>query len=138
MTVVRAWVGVTDDDWYRFLAARPTVTEVDFWQPSGGHEFHVLAPGEPFFFKTHYPHNKVVGGGFFSDSARLRVSEAWDLFGQANGADSIEQMRTRIGCAPRHENGRSFDSAAPLKTWPTLRAHLTRCGTSTTSPGRLS
>lgn len=79
-----------------------------------------------------------MGGGFFSDSARLRVSEAWDLFGQANGADSIEQMRTRIGCAPRHENGRSFDSAAPLKTWPTLRAHLTRCGTSTTSPGRLS
>lgn len=63
MKVVRAWVGVTDDDWYRFLAARPTVREVDFWQPSGGHEFHVLAPGEPFFFKTHYPHNKVVGGG---------------------------------------------------------------------------
>jgi putative restriction endonuclease len=97
MTVVRAYVGVTDDSWYRFLAARPEVTEVNFWQPSGGREFRVLAPGEPFFFKTHYPHNKVVGGGFFSDSARLRVSEAWEFFGPANGAGSVEQMRARIG-----------------------------------------
>ena len=96
MTVVRAYVAVTDDDWSRFLAARPEMNEVNFWQPSGGHEFRVLAPGEPFFFKTHYPHNKVVGGGFFSDSARLRVSEAWELFGEANGAENIEQVRTRI------------------------------------------
>jgi putative restriction endonuclease len=97
MTVVRAYVGVTDDDWYRFLAAHPEVGEVNFWQPSGCREFRVLAPGEPFFFKTHYPHNKVVGGGFFSDSACLRVSEAWEFFGPANGAGSIEQMRAHIG-----------------------------------------
>ncbi len=64
ITIVRAYVGVTDDSWYRFLAARPEVTEVNFRQPSGGREFRVLAPGEPFFFKTHYPHHKVVGGGF--------------------------------------------------------------------------
>ena len=70
ITGVRAYVGVTDDNWYRFLADRPGVTEVNFWQPSGAREFRVLAPGEPFFFKTHYPHNKLVGGGFFSDSAR--------------------------------------------------------------------
>ena len=94
---MRAYVGVTDNDWYHFLAARPEVTEVNFWQPSGGREFRVLAPGEPFFFKTHYPHNRVVGGGFFSDSARLRVSEAWELFGEANGVSSVEQMRARIG-----------------------------------------
>jgi putative restriction endonuclease len=90
-------VGVTDDSWYRFLAARPEVTEVNFWQPSGGRQFRVLAPGEQFFFKTHYPHNKVVGGGFFSDSARLRVSEAWEFFGPANGVASVAQMRARIG-----------------------------------------
>ena len=94
---MRAYVGVTDNNWYRFLAARPEVTEVNFWQPSGGREFRILAPGEPFFFKTHYPHNRVVGGGFFSDSARLRVTEAWELFGEANGADSVEQMQARIG-----------------------------------------
>jgi putative restriction endonuclease len=96
MSVVRAYVGVTDGDWFRFLAARPNATEVNFWQPSGGREFRVLSPGEPFFFKTHYPHNRVVGGGFFSDSARLKVSEAWELFGESNGVASIEQMRARI------------------------------------------
>ena len=90
-------MGVTDGDWYHFLAARSEVTEVNFWQPSGGREFRVLSPGEPFFFKTHYPHNRVVGGGFFSDSARLTVSEAWELFGESNGVGSIAEMRSRIG-----------------------------------------
>ena len=93
---MRAYVGVTDNDWYRFLATRPGLQEVNFWQPSGGREFHVLAPGEPFFFKTHYPHNRVVGGGLFSDSVRLRVSEAWELFGEANGVGTVAQMRARI------------------------------------------
>jgi putative restriction endonuclease len=97
MSVVRAYVGVTDQNWYEFLAARPNLTEVNFWQPSGAREFRVLAPGEPFFFKTHYPHNQVVGGGFFSDSVRLRTSEAWEFFGEANGVGSMEEMRARIG-----------------------------------------
>jgi putative restriction endonuclease len=86
ITVVRAYVGVTDNSWYRFLADRPGVTEVNFWQPSGARKFRVLAPGEPFFFKTHYPHNKLVGGGFFSDSARLRVSEAWEFSARPTGS----------------------------------------------------
>lgn len=94
---MRAYVGVTDGEWYRFLAARPALREVNFWQPSGGRGFHALAPGEPFFFKTHYPHNRVVGGGFFSGSARLPMSEAWELFGEANGVASAEVMRQRIG-----------------------------------------
>src|SRR5215469_8259641 len=64
ISFVRTYVGVTDNDWFRFLKDRPDITEVNFWQPSGGREFRVLMPGEPFFFKTHYPHNKVVGGGF--------------------------------------------------------------------------
>ena len=92
-----AYVGVTDGDWYRFLAARPHITEVNFWQPGGGRGFRVLSPGEPFFFKTHYPHNRVVGGGFFSDSVPLKVSEAWELFGESNGVASITEMRSRIG-----------------------------------------
>jgi putative restriction endonuclease len=106
---VRAYVGVTDGGWYRFLSARPELQEVNFWQPSGGREFRVLGPGEPFFFKTHYPHNRVVGGGFFSSSARLAVSEAWDLFGEANGVESIEQMRARIGQYRRAPIGASED-----------------------------
>jgi putative restriction endonuclease len=95
---MRGYVGVTDDEWYRFLAARPGISEaeVNFWRPGGGREFRALAVGEPFFFKTHAPHNRVVGGGFFSGFAALRTSEAWQMFGEANGATSLERMRERI------------------------------------------
>jgi hypothetical protein len=37
------------------------------WPPSGGRGFPALAPGEPFFYKTHYPHNKVIGCLFVRD-----------------------------------------------------------------------
>lgn len=94
---MRAYVGVTDHEWYQFLAARPSMDEVNFWRPSGDRKFNILTPGEPFFFKTHHPHNKVVGGGFFSGFVPLRVSEAWEFYGQANGAADLEQMRRRIG-----------------------------------------
>jgi len=93
---VRAYVGVTDGDWYRFLAARPEVNEVNFWRPGGDRAFRALAVGEPFFFKTHKPHDRVVGGGFYSGFAALRISEAWAFYGEANGAASLEEMRRRV------------------------------------------
>jgi putative restriction endonuclease len=94
---VRAYVGVTDGDWYRYLAAAGA-DEVNFWRPSGGNTFRALAVGEPFFFKSHYQDgNRVVGGGFYSGFASLRLSEAWQFFGQANGAASVVEMRQRIG-----------------------------------------
>jgi putative restriction endonuclease len=93
---VKAYVGVTDGDWYRYLAARPALTEVNFWRPAGSREFRVLAVGEAFFFKTHYPHNRVVGGGFYSGFRALRVSDAWEFFGEANGVSSLSEMRKRV------------------------------------------
>ena len=96
-SAVRAYVGVTDQSWFEFLAARPGLSEVNFWRPGGHREFRALAPGEPFFFKTHYPHNKVVGGGFYSGFAPLRLSEAWELFGAGNGVDSLDGMRRLVG-----------------------------------------
>jgi hypothetical protein len=96
LIAVRAYVGVTDGEWYRFLAARPALDEVNFWRPGGGRGFHALTPGEPFFFKTHHPHNKVVGGGFYSGFAPLRISEAWELLGEDNGVHSLTQMRARV------------------------------------------
>ena len=98
MIGMRGYVGVTDDEWFRFLAARPGVSraEVNFWRPSGGNAFRALTPGEPFFFKTHAPHNRVVGGGFFSGFAALPVSEAWQMFGEANGVTNLQRMRERI------------------------------------------
>jgi putative restriction endonuclease len=78
------------------LSARHEIGEVNFWRPSGDSEFRALTPGEPFFFKTHYPQNRIVGGGFYSGYARLRLSEAWDTFGEANGAASLADMRRLI------------------------------------------
>jgi putative restriction endonuclease len=93
---MRLFVGVTDYDWYRFLAGRPGLDEVNFWQPSGGVEFKALQPGELFLFKLHSPRNYVVGGGFFAHWSRLPVSLAWDAFGEANGAPSLHEMRLRL------------------------------------------
>lgn len=80
MSAVRAYVGVTDDNWYQFLAPRPLMNEVNFWQPRRNREFRVLASGEPFF-KTHRPHVKVVGGGFSAtdQAADWPGSVSWSL-----------------------------------------------------------
>ena len=93
---VRAFVGVTDSSWYQFLRARPDLNEVNFWRP-GGQGFGALTSGEPFIFKTHRPNDRLVGGGFLSGSTKLRLSEAWDFFGEANGVPSLEAMRAVIG-----------------------------------------
>jgi putative restriction endonuclease len=36
---MRSFVGVTDGEWYRHLAAQPGLREVNFWRPSGGGRF---------------------------------------------------------------------------------------------------
>lgn len=93
---MRAYVAVTDDGWYRFLRARPEISEVNFWQPTARGSFSAITTGEPFLFKTHRPDNMLVGGGFLSGWAPLRVSTAWELFGHGNGVGSLEEMRDRI------------------------------------------
>jgi hypothetical protein len=93
---VRAYVGVTDADWVRHLASS-RAAEVNFWRPAGDRAFRALSVGEPFFFKTHHPENRVVGGGFFSGFASLTISEAWQIYGEANGASTLDEMRARVG-----------------------------------------
>lgn len=102
---MRAVVGVTDTRWASFLRERPHITEANFWTPSGA-GFRALAPGEPFLFKTHAPENALVGGGFFSGFTELSVAEAWTLFGEGNGVDSMEELARRVAhyrrAAPDH------------------------------------
>ncbi len=95
--MVAIYVGVTDYDWFRFLAAQSGVDEVNFWQPGGRTSFKALRQGELFLFKLHAPRNFIVGGGLFWHATILPVSIAWDAFGAANGARSLEEMRARIG-----------------------------------------
>lgn len=95
---MRAYIGITDGDWFSFLSGRePPVDEVNFWQPSGNRNFRVLAPGELFLFKLHSPRNFIVGGGLFAHFTILPVSLAWDAFGEKNGAPSLSDIRQRIG-----------------------------------------
>jgi putative restriction endonuclease len=93
---MNGWVGVTDNEWFAFLARQPEIDEVNFWQPGGKTQFRVLKPGEPFLFKLHAPYNYIVGGGFFAHSTILPVSLAWEAFGEKNGASSFLQMRRLI------------------------------------------
>lgn len=109
---MRAFVGVTDLDWYRQLLAQHSEhSEVNFWFPSAGQGFSAVAPGEFFILKTHVNRsvpalsNRLVGVGRFSGYARLRVSEAWEWFGHANGVRSAAELRARIA----HYRAHSFD-----------------------------
>jgi putative restriction endonuclease len=52
--------------------------------------------GQPLLFKFHAPRNYIVGGGFFTKFLALPVSLAWDAFGEANGATSLDEVKQRI------------------------------------------
>jgi putative restriction endonuclease len=92
--VVRGFVAPTDHGWYQFLRARPELTEVNFWRPSG--RVFNLAPGAPFFFKLKRPHNAIGGFGLFARAQRLPVWRAWDVFGPANGTKDEHHLLMRL------------------------------------------
>jgi putative restriction endonuclease len=93
---MRVYVGVTDGAWYRFLAARPYLSEVNFWMPGGGRRR--MADGEPFAFKLHKADGGgIVGGGLFAGSLEMPVSDAWRVYGEGNGVASLEEMRASVG-----------------------------------------
>jgi putative restriction endonuclease len=94
---MQAYVGVTDFSWFDLLRKIPQLDEVNFWQPGGNQVFRSLKPGELFLFKLHYPHNKIVGGGFFAHSTLLPISLAWESFGDKNGVNNLHEMRNRVG-----------------------------------------
>jgi len=93
---VRAWVGVTDRDWFEFLRAQPALDEVNFWQPSARRPFGAIQPGELFLFKLRYPWHAIVGGGMLAWSGTFPYPYVWELFEERNGAASLGEMRARI------------------------------------------
>jgi putative restriction endonuclease len=103
---MKLYIGVTDNDWYRYLSRLPNVDEVNFWQPGGSHLFKALRPGELFLFKLHSPQNFIAGGGFFTHASILPLSLAWEAFGEKNGAAFFTEMRSKI----LHYRGSTTDS----------------------------
>jgi putative restriction endonuclease len=102
---VKLYVGITDYDWFKLHTSKGSVDEVNFWRPSSTATFKALQWGEPFLFKLHSPRHFIVGGGFFTKFLQLPVSLAWDAFGEANGATSLEEVRTRIAKYRKHSIG---------------------------------
>ena len=74
--MVSLYVGITDYEWFQFLAASPRIEEVNFWQPGGRTNFRAVRPGELFLFKLHAPRNFIVGGGVFTRAEILPTSIA--------------------------------------------------------------
>jgi putative restriction endonuclease len=109
VAALRAFIGITDRDWFELLRAQPQLDEVNFWQPGGQRVFGSLAPGELFLFKLHSPHNFIVGGGVFAHATLLPVSLAWSCFGVANGATNLTEMRDRIAKYRRAATDRAHD-----------------------------
>lgn len=86
----------TDIDGYDDLVARPGLDEGNFWTPSGvGINSEPLAP---LLFKIKKNDGDAVGGfGLFARFRRMSILEAWQAFGDKNGAASLDEMRRRVG-----------------------------------------
>ena len=92
---MHGFIAPTDHGWYQFLRARPEISEVNFWKPSG-RRFSAIRPGEPFFFKLKAPYNAIGGFGLFARFVALPVWHAWDVFGQANGTRDEHELLERL------------------------------------------
>lgn len=146
---MKAYVGVTDIDWYNYLSARPLIREANFWRPYGSRAFRVLAPGEPFIFKAKAPLNQIVGGAVFEGFVSLNISRAWEFFGEGNGVATHDALIQRIHSITSESLGEIgdreigcvllrdiwfFPHGEELPTPPTFSANIVQ-GKSFTYPG---
>lgn len=107
---MKLFVGVTNNEWFRFLAER-SPEEVNFWRPRSQTDFKALSEGDLFLFKLHSPLDFIAGGGVFVRHTFLPLSLAWQAFGKNNGVPDFdtferyilehrtsEELSRQIGC----------------------------------------
>jgi len=92
---MKMYVGITDYDWFMTLK-QAKCDEVNFWKPGGRTNFKALDEGGLFLFKLHSPNDYIVGGGCFLKFSILPSSLAWEAFGIANGAASLQELNNKI------------------------------------------
>lgn len=92
---MKFYLGVTDNGWYNYLR-NINPEDINFWQPGGKSRFKVLEKGAPFLFKLKYPINAIGGVGFFSSHSLLPMNFAWEVFGNRNGCDTLNQFQNLI------------------------------------------
>lgn len=94
-------VSNTDRAWFDHLAsmsraAGGRLDEVNFWRPRKQQRVKIIPPGAPFFLRLKRPTNAIAGWGFFAHWRLVPFREAWQLFGQKNGAPSFDMFRRNI------------------------------------------
>ena len=92
---MKLFVGVTNNEWFRFLAERMP-DEVNFWRPRSQTDFKVLTQGDVFLFKLHSPLDFIAGGGVFVSHRFLPMPLAWQAFGENNGVPDFETFERYI------------------------------------------
>ena len=92
---MKLFVGVTNNEWFRFLAERKP-DEVNFWRPRSQSDFKALTQGDVFLFKLHSPLDFIAGGGIFVSHRFLPLPLAWQAFGENNGVPDFETFERRI------------------------------------------
>ncbi len=92
---MKFFVGVTDDSWFKFLAARQP-DEVNFWRPRSQMDFKAISPGDFFLFKLHSPLNYIAGGGVYVSHKLLPLPLVWQAFGEKNGVSDYKTFQSRI------------------------------------------
>ena len=105
---MKLYVGVTDQEWFEFLARREP-DEVNFWRPGGSSNFRAIESGAPFLFKLHSPLNFIVGGGFFVRYSALPLSLVWDAFQEKNGAADYVTFEGKIRAYRKEVGARTPD-----------------------------
>lgn len=92
---MKLFVGVTNNEWFRFLAERKP-DEVNFWRPRSQTDFKAITRGDVFLFKLHSPLDFIAGGGIFVSHRFLPLPLAWQAFGENNGVPDFETFERRI------------------------------------------
>jgi putative restriction endonuclease len=106
---MKYYVGITDEEWYRFLAAKQP-DEVNFWRPMAKTAFKAIPPGAPFLFKLHMPKHYIVGGGWFAGYTSMPLRMAWDAFREQNGSPNFAHLHRRI---EHYRSSRNLETVDP-------------------------
>ena len=82
----------TSKEWLDYHESSPKTQLVNFW--TGRKSRPVLDPEAPFFFKR-AESGSIVGYAFFQEKHVLEIEKAWQTYGTANGAPTLEAMIRR-------------------------------------------
>lgn len=93
--MLSAYLGITDNEWFRYLEWNQITDEVNFWVPSAPPR-KLIEAGTLWLFKLHSPLDFIAGAGVFMHYSVLPLQMAWDAFGIGNGVPTVDAFRNAI------------------------------------------